>query len=69
MYKTTTIWFGRAVLKPDKSQIVAAYKQPIVETFFYPSIYIYARGSPRKFNRGSKRVNIQTKLRLISKQS
>ena len=27
-----------------------AYQKPVIETFFYLSIYIYSRGSPRKFN-------------------
>ena len=31
---------GRVALKPDKPQIVAAYKKPIVEAFFYPSVYV-----------------------------
>ena len=53
MYKTTTTPFGKSCTNSLIShRFVVAYKKPIVEAFFYPSVYIYARGSPRKFNVG-----------------
>ena len=53
MYKTTTTPFGKSCTNSLIShRIVTAYKKPIVEDFFSPSIYIYACGSPWKFNAG-----------------
>ena len=65
MYKTTTTRFRKSCTNSLKPQIVASYKKPIEERFFYLSVYmpvavrgnlmwvyIYTHGSLRKFNVG-----------------
>ena len=74
MYKTTTTPFGKSYINSlIDHRFLVAYQKPIIEAFFYPSIYIYTRGSLRKFNvdvtRGSQRVKVaQFPMFLVVKE-
>ena len=53
MYKTTTTSLGKSFSNSLIShRFEVAYKNPVIEALFYPSIYIYPCGSQKKFNVG-----------------
>ena len=66
MYKTTTTPFRKSYTNSlIRHRFVAAYKKPIVEAFFYPSVYICPWQSSRKFN-VSLRVKFKKNLFVFS---